>query len=153
MALKVYFKARVPANVIHMVMREVSIHLTSSEHKHILKLYGVFQVRHSSVRRAGCMSWSVMVFTRKDKSLQSAGNRHWSSILSPVWALSLVTTLTVRLQARLHGRHEPGPPLHPPQYTTIPPPPTPRSVLDRGVAGVGDGVGAPGQSREYMSKR
>ncbi|EFJ51233.1 hypothetical protein VOLCADRAFT_103603 [Volvox carteri f. nagariensis] len=42
-ALKVYFKDRVPANVIHMVMREVSIHLQATEQRNVLKLYGVFQ--------------------------------------------------------------------------------------------------------------
>ncbi|GFR49846.1 hypothetical protein Agub_g11946 [Astrephomene gubernaculifera] len=42
-ALKVYFKARVPSNVIHMVLREVSIHLQACDQRNVLKLYGVFQ--------------------------------------------------------------------------------------------------------------
>ncbi|GLC41416.1 hypothetical protein PLESTM_001193700 [Pleodorina starrii] len=42
-ALKVYFKTRVPTNVVHMVMREMDIHVQASEHRNVLKLYGVFQ--------------------------------------------------------------------------------------------------------------
>ncbi|GLI60951.1 hypothetical protein VaNZ11_003201 [Volvox africanus] len=42
-ALKVYFKDRVPINVVHMLMREIRIHLLASDNRNILKLYGVFQ--------------------------------------------------------------------------------------------------------------
>ncbi|GFR52006.1 hypothetical protein Agub_g14429 [Astrephomene gubernaculifera] len=41
-ALKVYFLSRVPANVIHMIVREVKIH-APLVHKNIVMLYGVFQ--------------------------------------------------------------------------------------------------------------
>ncbi|GIL53942.1 hypothetical protein Vafri_9508 [Volvox africanus] len=40
-ALKVYFLSRVPKNVIHMVVREIKIHV-ELVHKHIVKLYGAF---------------------------------------------------------------------------------------------------------------
>ncbi|GIL62158.1 hypothetical protein Vafri_16424 [Volvox africanus] len=42
-ALKVYFKDRVPINVVHMLMREIRIHLQASDNRNVLKLYGVFQ--------------------------------------------------------------------------------------------------------------
>lgn len=43
-ALKVYFLAKVPSNVIHMVRREIQIH-SQLAHKNILVLYAAFQVR------------------------------------------------------------------------------------------------------------
>ncbi|GLC55677.1 hypothetical protein PLESTB_001013600 [Pleodorina starrii] len=48
-ALKVYFKTRVPTNVVHMVMREMDIHVQASEHRNVLKLYGVFQTEDVAV--------------------------------------------------------------------------------------------------------
>ncbi|EFJ46034.1 hypothetical protein VOLCADRAFT_121093 [Volvox carteri f. nagariensis] len=43
-ALKVYFLSKVPRNVIHMIVREIKIHV-ELVHKHIVMLYGAFQKR------------------------------------------------------------------------------------------------------------
>ncbi|KXZ52598.1 hypothetical protein GPECTOR_9g643 [Gonium pectorale] len=40
-ALKIYFLSRVPANVLHMIKREIQIH-SQMVHKHVLRLYGAF---------------------------------------------------------------------------------------------------------------
>ncbi|KAG2499662.1 hypothetical protein HYH03_002599 [Edaphochlamys debaryana] len=42
-ALKIYFKQRVPDNVVHQVMREVAIHLQASSARNALQLYAAFQ--------------------------------------------------------------------------------------------------------------
>ncbi|GIL81520.1 hypothetical protein Vretimale_952 [Volvox reticuliferus] len=72
-ALKVYFKHRVPANVVHMVMREVRIHLQASEHRNVLKLYGVFQVRNS---RDGSPGKGTQALRDPDSFIQPAERRH-----------------------------------------------------------------------------
>ena len=50
-ALKVYFKASVPSNVTHMVLRELAIHSgVEGQHANIIGLYAAFQVRACNVR-------------------------------------------------------------------------------------------------------
>ena len=41
-ALKVYFKSKVPANVLHMLRREIELHLPLV-HRNIIMLYAAFQ--------------------------------------------------------------------------------------------------------------
>lgn len=41
--LKVYYRSRVPDNVMHMVLRERAIH-ASQDHRNVVRLYAAFQV-------------------------------------------------------------------------------------------------------------
>lgn len=43
MALKTYSFHRIPANVVHMLVREVKLHAKLA-HRHVLALYAAFQV-------------------------------------------------------------------------------------------------------------